>query len=335
MSAPPSPPPAFDPGFALAPESPGRPLDPNRLYDVLVLGAGPAGIAAAVYLMRKGLAVGVVARELGGQVAWAAGITNYPGFRLVDGAGLVARFREQVAELAPDVGLGLEVTGVGGAAGRFTVAAGGAMYAARALVVATGKRPLRLGVPGEERLTGRGVAYCATCDAPLYRGRVVGVAGGGNSGIESAIDLAGTASRVHLFQDLDRLAGDEVLERAVRRLPQVETHLGWRVVEVLGEEGVRGVRVRAAAGGAEREVPLDGLFVEVGLAPNSEAFRGLLALNARGEIPVDGGCRTAVPGVFAAGDVTDVPWKQIVVAAGEGAKAALSAHEWLLRQPGS
>ena len=205
----------------------------------------------------------------------------------------------------------------------------GAEYRARALIVATGKRPRLLGVPGEQRLLGRGVATCSTCDAPLFRGKVVGVVGGGNSGLVAALDLAKVAPRVVLFQDQDRLTGDEVLQRRVRASPQIELRLGTTVTAVLGEERVRAVRVRA--GRREREVPLEGVFVEIGLIPNSEPFRGLAPMNARGEIEVDGAGRTAVPGLFAAGDVTNVPYKQIVVAAGEGAKAALAAADYLLR----
>ena len=318
--------PGFDVGFAREAGAPG--LDPARLYDVLVLGAGPAGVAAAIYLVRKGLATGVIAQALGGQVAWTAEIENYPGYRLIDGAGLVERFREQVVEFSPDLGLGLEVTGAGRRDGRFVVRAG-ADYQARALLVATGKRPRQLGVPGEQRLLGRGVATCATCDAPLFRGKVVGVVGGGNSGLEAALDLAKVAARVIVFQDLDRLTGDGVLERRVRALPRVEVRLGTAVTEILGEERVRAVRTRA--GGAVGEVALEGLFVEIGLLPNSDPVRGLAPLNARGEVEVDCACRTAVPGLFAAGDVTNVPYKQIVVAAGEGVKAALSAADYLLR----
>jgi alkyl hydroperoxide reductase subunit F len=320
--------PEFDVGFALAAGAPA--LDPARLYDALVLGAGPAGIAAAIYLVRKGLATGVIAQALGGQVAWTAEIENYPGYRLIDGAALVQRFREQVAEFPPDLGLDLEVTGIERRGDRFVVHAG-VDYLSRTLVVATGKRPRLLGVPGEVRLLGRGVATCSICDAPLFRGKVVGVVGGGNSGLEAALDLAKVARRVIVFQDLDRLTGDAVFERRVRALPQIDVRLGTAVTAVLGEEWVRAVVVRATADAAEGEVALEGLFVEIGLIPNSEPVRGLAPLNARGEVEVDCACRTAVPGVFAAGDVTSVPYKQIVIAAGEGAKAALSAADYLLR----
>ncbi len=326
--------PEFDVGLALAVAAGTPALNPGRFYDALVLGAGPAGISAAVYLVRKGLATGVIAQSLGGQVAWTAGIENYLGYRLIDGAALVGRFREQVAEYPPDLGLGLEVVGVTRHAERFVVRAAGADYTARTLVVATGKRPRLLGVPGEQRLLGRGVATCAICDAPLYRGKVVGVVGGGNSGLVAALDLAKISPQVIIFQDQDRLAGDAVVERRVRSLAQIEVRLGTRVTEILGGERVRAVRVRTLADGTEGETALEGVFVEIGLDPNSEPVRGLAPLNARGEIEVDCACRTAVPGLFAAGDVTSVPYKQIVIAAGEGAKAALSAADYLLRLDG-
>lgn len=322
---------SFDTGFALD-SAAGRPLDPARHYDVLVIGAGPAGISATIYLVRKALATGVIAPLLGGQVAWTADIENYLGYRLVEGAALVQRFREQVADLSPDLGIGLEVSAIARRGDGFVVRAGDAEYDARALVVATGKRPRVLDVPGERRLLGHGVAYCATCDAPLYRGKVVAVVGGGNSGLEAAIDLMRVCPRVHLFQDLDRLTGDDVFERRVRAAPQVELHLGMRVEEILGEERVRAVRARPAAGGETVEVAVEGVFVTIGLVPNSELLRGVTPLNGRDEVEVDCACRTAVPGLFAAGDVTAVPYKQIVIAAGEGAKAALSAHEYLLRR---
>lgn len=320
----------FDTSFALDAAAPPRP-DPARLYDALVLGAGPAGIAAAIYLVRKGLGTAVIAGSLGGQVTWTAGIENYPGYRLIEGGALVARFLEQVRQFPPDLGLQLEATAVERRADLFAVLAAGVEYRSRALIVATGKRPRLLNVPGEQRLLGRGVATCSVCDAPLYRGKVVGVVGGGNSGLEAALDLAKVSPRVVLFQDQDRLTGDAVLAGKARSLPQLELRLGTAVTGILGGDRVSGVRVRPTAGGPEDTVALEGVFVEIGMVPNSEPLRALAPLNARGEIEIDCVCRTAVPGLFAAGDVTSVPYKQIVIAAGEGAKAALSAADYLLR----
>ena len=260
---------------------PPRP-DPARLYDALVLGAGPAGIAAAIYLVRKGLGTAVVAQALGGQVAWTAGIENYPGYRLIEGAVLVERFLEQVEQFPPDLGLDLEATGAERRADGFAVLAGGQEYHSRTLIVATGKRPRLLGVPGEQRLLGRGVATCSVCDAPLYRGKAVGVVGGGNSGLETALDLAKVAARVMLFQDLDRLTGDAVLERKVRALPQIELRLGTTVTGILGERRVSG-GAGAPLGGRRggRGRPRGG-FVAIGLVPNSEPLRALAPLNRAG-----------------------------------------------------
>ncbi len=326
--------PAFDPGFAF--EAPAGPrLEPGRRYDVLVLGAGPAGLSAAIYLVRKGRAVGVLGGTLGGQVAWTAGIANYLGFRLIEGTALVNAFREQVSEAGPDLGLGLEVTDAARREGGFVVTAGGGEYRARALVIATGKRPRTLGVPGEQRLLGRGVAFCATCDAPLYRGKAVAVVGGGNSGLEAALELAQSSPGVVLVEAAGRLSGDAVLAEAVRRLPNVEVLPATRVVEIAGEDRVTEIVVRPGGGGGTRRIPVEGVFVEIGLDPNSEPFRKLVPLSPAGEVVVDCAARTPVAGVFAAGDVTTVPWKQIVVAAGDGAKAALSAHDWLARGGGA
>jgi alkyl hydroperoxide reductase subunit F len=229
-------------------------LDPSRLYDALVLGAGPAGICAAIYLVRKGLATGVVAKNLGGQVAWTSDIENYPGFRLIDGTTLVQRFREQVAEFSPHVGLDREVSAVERRADRFVVGAGGVEYAARALVVATGKRPRLLGVPGEQRLLGRGVATCAICDAPLFRGKSVAVVGGGNSGLDAALDLVKLGARVTIFQDLDRLTGttsSSAVSAPRRRSsatgtwsPRPRRGSGARGADPLRHGGTRGCRRR-------------------------------------------------------------------------------------------
>lgn len=320
----------FDAGFALGGLEGRKELGPGHVYDAIVIGAGPAGLSAAIYLIRKGLDTGVIASNIGGQVAWTSSIENYLGYRLIEGVHLVERFREQMNEFDAPLSLNEEVTGLAEREGVFHVRAGERDYKARALVVATGKRPRELDVPGEKRLLGRGVAYCAICDAPLYRGKTAAVVGGGNSGLEAAIDLSRGSPRVYLFELGDRLTGDAVLVERVTASERIEVLLNTKVKEVVGGESVSGIRV-ATEGSGERELAVEGVFVEVGLVPNSAPFGDLLSLNGQGEIEVDCLCRTNVPGVFAAGDVTAVPYKQIVVAAGEGAKAALSAYEYLLR----
>ncbi len=321
----------FDAGFALPGLSRQKPLDTATTYDVLVLGAGPAGLSASIYLIRKGVKLGIVTGDIGGQVAWTSSIENYLGYRMVEGAELVARFNEQLESFEAAVGLGEKVEGVGEGPEGFEVVSSGGRYSARALVLATGKRPRMLGVPGEKELLGRGVAYCAICDAPLYRGRTTVVVGGGNSGLEGAVDLAKGSPAVFVLERQDRFTGDAVLVRRVQELGNVELLARTEVREIVGDRKVQGVRVVNVDSGEEKVIAAEGVFVEIGLDPNSEALRGFLALNERGEVEVDCAGRTSRPGVFAAGDVTSVPYKQIIIAAGDGAKAALSAYEHLLR----
>ncbi len=322
----------FDASFAVPALSTLQGVDPGRTYDVLVVGAGPAGLSASIYLIRKGLDTGIVAGNVGGQVAWTAGIENYLGYRIIEGMQLVEKFNEQLHHFPVGLSLDAEVTGLARRGEVFEVLCGDMRYTARALVLATGKRPRLLGVPGERRFIGRGVAYCAICDAPLYRGKVTAVVGGGNSGMEAAIDLARLSPKVYLIESSDRLNGDATLVEKVESLDRIEILLETRVVEILGEEKVRGLHVRREEREKGEDLAVEGVFVEIGLDPNSAAMRGFLALNERGEVEVDSRCGTSVPGVFAAGDVTSVPYKQIVIAAGEGAKAALSAYEYLLRR---
>jgi alkyl hydroperoxide reductase subunit F len=321
----------FKTGFALPDSSLGEPLRSDLLYDVLVLGAGPAGLSAVIYLLRKGLGTGVVTGNIGGQVTWSASIENYLGYRLIEGLQLVEKFNDQLREFPVGIGLDDEAVSASGSGGVWEIHTGKGSYRGRSLIIATGKRPRMLNVPGEERLLGRGVAYCAICDAPLYRGKAAAVAGGGNSGLEAALDLARVSPRVYLVEAGEALTGDQILRDKVASLGNIEILTGTEIVEILGEESVTGVTVKSAAGGEVSRLEVEGVFVEVGLQPNSELFRDMVKRNGRGEIEIDSLCRTSAPGVFAAGDVTAVPYKQIVIAAGDGAKAALSAYDYLLR----
>ncbi len=307
------------------------PLDASVLYDVLILGGGPAGCTAAVYCMRKGVKTGIIVMKPGGQVSETYGIENYMGYRHIEGADLVEKFRDQVLQFGISYEEGTAVASVQAGTPHRVVLEDGRAYSARAIVAATGKSSRRLGVPGEEEFLGRGVAYCSTCDAPFFAGRRVAVAGGGNSAVEAAIDLARVATGVTVVQFLDGLTADAVLTESLARHPNVEIVTGHEVVRIEGDTAVSAVRVRERSSGAERDLAVDGIFVEIGLVPNSAPFRDAVRLNDAGEIAVDCGCRTSVPGIFAAGDVTDVPFKQIIVAAGEGAKAALAACEYVTR----
>lgn len=319
-------------------------LDADRVYDVLVVGAGPAGLNAALYATRKGLAVAVLGKRKGGQLLDTSAVENYLGVTGKDGEGLAQQFEAHLASTGVPVLEGAEVAAYGlenvpaglvdGAAAmgrlhRLTLA-DGSSYRAKAVVVATGSTARRLGVPGEDRFAGKGVGYCAICDGPLFAGRDVFVAGGGNSAAQAALDLAGTSRAVTLVQR-STLRADAVLVERMARNPKIRVLLGTRVVEVLGDAKMTGLRLEDAATGARTDVPGDALFVEIGHDPNVGAFASAVARSANGEIAVDGVMRTNVPGLFAAGDVTDFPYRQIVVAAAQGAVAALSASEYIQR----
>ncbi|MBN2159846.1 MAG: FAD-dependent oxidoreductase [Spirochaetes bacterium] len=308
------------------------PLDTAKTYDVLILGGGPAGLTAAVYCMRKGVSTGIIVKEIGGQVALTAGIENYMGYRHINGVELVDKFREQVVQFGIDYDEGASIASIEAGEVKRVKLEDGRVFSARALIVATGKSWRKLEVPGEEELTGLGVAYCTTCDGPFYTGKDVIVVGGGNSGLEAAIDLARIASSVTVVQFLDRLTGDRILIDKMKGFENVRVLYETEVTSINGSEEVESVSVRNRKNGAVDEIHAKGIFIEIGLVPNSGFAKGFLKLNEAGEIMVDCACRTSVPGIFAAGDVTDVPFKQIIIAGGEGAKAALSACNYVLQK---
>ena len=303
------------------------------VYDVAVLGAGPAGLTAAMYAARKNLSTIVVASDLGGQVGLTAEVANYPGFDLVTGPDLVDRYYEQAArygitELIGERAVGLSLDG------RCKVIdlESGRSVRAATLIIATGVQKRRLGVPGEKRLTGKGVVYCSTCDGPLFRGATIAVVGAGNSGLEAAIEMDGVAAKVYLVTMAEWI-GDAILKDKASAARTVESLRYHELVEIHGDDKVEAITVRDVRSGETRRIAVDGVFVEVGLFPNSEFALDLLQTNVAGEIEVDKRGATGVRGVFAAGDVTDNRDKQIVVAAGEGARAALAAFEYLVKQP--
>ncbi len=307
------------------------PLDQSALYDVFIIGGGPAGLTAAVYCMRKGLSTGIVVKSLGGQVADTSDVENYMGYRHISGVDLVEKFREQVHQFPIGYDEGAEVVSFSEGKIKKVVFSDGRSFSCKALIIASGKSWRRLGVPGEDRLTGRGVAFCTVCDAPLFAGKNVVVVGGGNSGVESAIDLAPLASKVTVIQNLSELTADTVLVKKLNSFNNVEFIYNSIVEEILGEDIVSGVKLRDLGTGRVSEIATEGVFVEIGLDPNSRFVPPSLELNRFGEIPVDCNCRTSLTGVFAAGDVTTVAYKQIIIAGGEGAKAALAAWDYLLK----
>jgi alkyl hydroperoxide reductase subunit F len=304
-----------------------------RRYDVIVAGAGPSGSSAAIYLARKGLKVALLAERVGGQVKETVGIENLISVPRTTGEQLAADLRTHIRNYPIDLFEHRRVEKVESEGSEKLVStAGGEKFSAPALIIATGASWRRLNVPGEEEYIGRGVAFCPHCDGPLYRGKHVAVIGGGNSGIEAAIDLSGICSKVTVLEFLDELKADNVLQEKARQQPNIEIFTSSRTLEVAGNgEKVTGLRVENRQTGEERLIALDGVFVQIGLTANSAVFIGLVGVNRIGEIEIDARCRTNLPGVYAAGDVSTVPYKQIIISMGEGAKAALSAFEDRMR----
>jgi alkyl hydroperoxide reductase subunit F len=301
------------------------------MYDLAILGAGPGGLTAAVYAARKELKVILIARDIGGQTTLTADIENYMGFEIITGADLAARFHEQVAHFPIDQRIGRIVTGIEPLGEHFRMETdAGEVVEARAVVISTGKRSKPLGIEAEQRLRGRGVSYCSICDGPLYRGLRVAVIGGGNSAVTSVLDLISIAAHITIVNVVDSWQADPILLERARRSDKIDWILGHKLVNILGEEEVRAILIEPRDGGVRREIPVEGVFVNIGLTPNTGFLKGFVELNDWGEVIVDCRSRTSRPGVFAAGDVTDAPDKQIIVAAGEGAKAALVAYEYLM-----
>jgi len=301
------------------------------MYDLMIIGGGPAGMTAAVYAARKKLNTLLLSKDVGGQVNWTLGIENYMGYQFIEGPELIHKFEEQMKQFPLDMKIGEEVSSLSRTSGGFEARTdSGESYQAKAAIVATGKRPRQLNVPGEEELKGRGVTYCAICDGPLFAGMKVAVIGGGNSALEAADDVVKVADHIYLVS-VTPLTGDQVLIDKVKGADNLTMFVEHEVLEITGEKFVDAIRIRDLKTTQERELEVSGVFVEIGLLPNSGLARGVATLNRPGEIEVNCGSETGVPGLFAAGDVTSVPEKQIVVAAGEGAKAALQAHRYLQR----
>ncbi|RZA16317.1 MAG: alkyl hydroperoxide reductase subunit F, partial [Lysobacteraceae bacterium] len=305
-------------------------------FDVLVVGGGPAGSAAAVYAARKGIRTGVAAERFGGQVLDTMGIENFISVPHTEGPKLAAQLEQHVRDYDVDV-MNLqraEKLLPAGDDGLVEVTlANGASLKSKAVILSTGARWRTMNVPGESLYRNRGVAYCPHCDGPLFKGKRVAVIGGGNSGVEAAIDLAGIVDHVTLVEFDSHLRADDVLQRKLRSLSNARIITSAQTIEVLGDgQKVSGLVYKDRQGGDSHRLDLEGVFVQIGLLPNTEWLKGTLALSPRGEILVDDRGQTSLPGVFAAGDCTTVPYKQIVIAMGEGAKAALAAFDHLIRE---
>ena len=313
-------------------------LSEKAPYEVLIVGGGPAGAAAAVYAARKGIRTGIVAERFGGQTLDTLGIENYISVKETQGPRFAADLEAHVRANGVEILNGQRVEALEAApqpGGYASVKlANGAELKGRSIILATGARWRKVGVPGEAEYANKGVAYCPHCDGPLFKGKKVAVIGGGNSGVEAAIDLAGLVEHVTLIEFAEQLKADAVLVDKLRSLPNASVHLNAQTIEIAGDgQKVTGIVFKDRASGEARRVDLAGVFVQIGLVPNTEWLRGTVELSKYGEIIVDARCATSLPGVFAAGDATTVPYKQIVIAAGEGSKAALSAFDHLIRTP--
>lgn len=305
--------------------------DESKVYDLLILGAGPAGLNAALYAKRKGLEAMIIAKDKGGQVMDTSSVENYLGFPSLTGEGLVNKFLEHVEELKVPI---LEYeeaeriqNEIDSSIMKVTLKSGKTLKS-KTVIIATGSKPRRLGVPGEKEFSGKGVCYCAICDGPLFAEEEVVVAGGGNSAVEAALDLSKIAAKVTLVHR-SQFRADKILVDQLVQKPNVEIKLATDILEVTGDKFMTGIRVHDKESSTEYTIEASGLFVEIGYLPNSEMFAGFIELNSRNEITVDDHGMTSVPGVFAAGDVTDTPYKQIIMSAADGAKCALAANDYI------
>lgn len=318
-----------------ASEKAAKALSEKEPYDVLIVGGGPAGAAAAIYTARKGIRTGIVSDRFGGQLLDTMGIENFTSVQYTEGPKLASELEQHVRQYDVDVIDGQTASALkaeDGSEYKTVTLESGASLKAKSIILATGARWRQIGVPGEDEYRNRGVAYCPHCDGPLYKGKDVAVIGGGNSGVEAAIDLAGLANHVTLIEYEDTLRADAVLQSKLASLPNVDIVKSARTSEVTGNGSkVTGLSYIDRGSEKEKSISLDGVFVQIGLVPNTEWLKGDISLSRHGELEIDESGAASLPGVFAAGDATTVPYKQIVVAMGEGSKAGLAAFDYLIR----
>ena len=298
----------------------------EKIYDLIIIGAGPAGITASVYAARKRMDFLVVTGDVGGQTVWTGDIENYTGYQFISGPDLAGKFEEHIKQYNINVKENEEVTGLAKEGNVVIVTTPKGTYKARTAVVASGKKSKELNVPGEQEYKNKGLTYCATCDGPLFAGKDVVIVGGGNSALDAALQLVKIAKKIYMVNITSDLGGDAVMRDKVLESDIITVMNNSQVAEVFGDVFVKGIKVKTE--GKVKEIKVDGVFVEIGLVPNSK-FATELEKNEQGEIMVNCKNETNVPGIFAAGDVTDVLEKQIIIAAGEGAKASLGAFRFI------
>lgn len=312
-------------------------VPPNARHDVIIIGGGPAGMTAAIYCARKKLKVLLLSKDLGGQAAWSSDVENYLGFSMISGTDLVKHFQDHMQEFADDITLKLmndNVRMVASENGGFAVTlADGTVDHGRAVIIASGKVPKKLGIDGEAEFLNRGVTYCAWCDGPLFKGKSVAIIGGGNSALDAALSVQKLAKEIIIVNNTDELSGEEVMIEKVMAAPNIRVMNHAQALNITGDKLLHGVTIRDSETGLDKELAVEGVFVEIGSIPSTDFLKGVVNLNESGEVIIDKHNMTSTPGIFAAGDVTEVIEKQIIIAAGEGSKAAIQVAQWLSRQP--
>ena len=298
------------------------------IMDLIIIGGGPAGITASVYASRKKMNFLLITKDIGGQAAWSSDVENYPGYQFITGPDLVAKFQEHMQKYTIQLKENEEVVELEKRDSVIHIKTTRASYEAKTAIIASGKKVKEIGVPGEKEYKNKGVAYCVTCDGPLFAEKDVAVIGGGNSALDAAIQMMNIANKVYLINITDKFTGDLVMQEKVKNNPKVTILHNTRIESITGDKFVKGVNVDTR--GKKQAIDVKGVFIEIGLMPNSW-FAKDIDKNEKGEIKVNCANETNIPGIFAAGDVTSVPEKQIVIAAGDGAKAALGAFRYLAR----
>lgn len=304
-------------------------LSNEEVLDLLVIGGGPAGLNAALYAKRKGLTTGIITKRIGGQLLNTSSVDNYLGITQVSGEELSEKYLSHLKDLEVSIAEEVEVEKITKEEKLFSIRlTDGTVYQSKTLLLATGSSPRKLQVPGESEYSNRGVAYCAICDAPLFKGKDVIIAGGGNSAVEAAIDVAKFAKNVTLVHR-SQLRADQILIDHMMKQSNITVYLQTQILEIVGDNKMTGIKVLDKENSQVRVIDADGIFIEIGNLPSNDLVKDLVTLNDRGEVVVDEKNMTSLPGLYAAGDVTQMPYKQIVIAVADGAKAALAANEYI------
>ncbi|MCM8785756.1 MAG: FAD-dependent oxidoreductase [Candidatus Omnitrophica bacterium] len=297
-----------------------------RTYELIIIGAGPAGLTGGIYAARKKIDFIILTEDIGGMTNYSWDIENYLGYQFITGPELVEKFKEHIKEFNVDIREGRKVIKVLKDSINFKILTNSETYLTKTVIIATGRRAKKLNVKGENEFRNRGITYCATCDAPLFKDKIVAVVGGGNAGLDAVLQLSRIADKIYLIEVKSELTGDKFVVEKVKGIKKVEIFVNSKIMEIYGDKFVSGVKVRR--NGEIIDIKVDGIFVEIGSIPNSEII-DFVEKNEYGEIIVDCKNRTSYSGIFAAGDVTNVFAKQIIVACGEGAKASISSFEYL------